>query len=56
VAADIGAAPLQSQEEFTALVKLGVGVSWDGRRVTAPPGVLDRNGFVDLTAAIKKRD
>jgi hypothetical protein len=37
-------------------VKLGVRVSWDGRTVTAPPGVLDKNGFVDLTAAIEKRE
>ena len=47
---------LQSQEEFSALVKLGVKVSWDGRRVIAPPGVLDADGFVDLTAALRKHE
>jgi len=26
----------------------GVGVSWDGRRVLAPSGVLDAEGFADL--------
>lgn len=25
-----------------------VSVSWDGRRVLAPPGVVDDEGFVDL--------
>ncbi len=54
---------LQSQEEFTALFKRGITVSLDGRRVVAPEGVLDNEGFVDLTAelprkaaATKKRD
>ena len=54
--AEASTAPLQSQGGFMALVKLGVGVSWEGRRVTAPPGVLDKNRSVDLTTAIKKRE
>jgi len=29
-------------------VNAGIGVSWDGPRVTAPPGVVDKNGFMDL--------
>lgn len=37
-------------------MKLGVKVSWDGRKVIAPSGVLDKDGFVDLAAAIKKRE
>ena len=34
---------------FYALSKLGVSVSEDGRRIIAPPGVVDDDGFVDLT-------
>jgi hypothetical protein len=47
---------LQSQEEFTALMRRGISVSWDGRRVTAPEGVLDEAGFVDLTQQPSKKD
>lgn len=49
-------AVLQSQEEFSALAKLGVKVSWDGRRVIAPPGVIEEGGFVDLMGATRKRE
>lgn len=45
----------QSQEEFTALVRRGVCVSWDGKRVVAPEGVVDENGFVDLTVSTSKK-
>ena len=47
---------MQSQEEFSALVKLGVKVSWDGRTVIGPPGVVDDDGFVDLTPAMRKHE
>ncbi len=29
-------------------LQAGVSVSWDGRRVLAPPGVMDTEGFLDL--------
>lgn len=45
----------QSQEDYLALTRAGVGVSLDGRRVTAPPGVVDADGFANLTSRIKKR-
>ena len=32
----------------------GVSVSWDGRRITAPPGVIDEDGIMDLTPYIRK--
>jgi hypothetical protein len=38
----------QDRSHFLALVNAGVGVSWDGSRVTAPPGVVDKNGTMDL--------
>lgn len=31
-----------------AAVQAGVGVSWDGRRITAPKGVVDSEGRIDL--------
>ena len=37
-------------------MKLGVNVSWDGRKVIAPPGIIDDKGFVNLGAALKKLD
>ena len=45
----------QSQEEYTALFKRGITVSLDGRKVVAPPGMVDSQGFVDLTAEIPSR-
>ena len=47
---------MQSQEEFTALFKRGITVSLDGRRVEAPAGMIDREGFVDLTTELPQRD
>ena len=55
VATDGGACWAQSQEDYLALTRAGVGVSLDGRRVTAPPGVVDADGFANLTSRIKKR-
>jgi hypothetical protein len=46
---------MQSQADYIALLKAGVRVSWDGRRVVAPPGVIDKDGFADLTINMKKR-
>jgi lysophosphatidylcholine acyltransferase/lyso-PAF acetyltransferase len=54
----------QGYEEFAALTRLGVHVSWDGRRIVAPPGVVRADGTVDLRAGVagagggdgKKRD
>lgn len=46
----------ESYNNFYALNKLKVGVSWDGFRVTAPPGVIDDKGFVDLTPILKKEN
>ncbi|CAL8471402.1 g10944 [Coccomyxa elongata] len=45
----------QSQEEFRALVSKGVAVSWDGRKIIAPAGVIDGNGFIDLTVGVLKK-
>jgi 1-acyl-sn-glycerol-3-phosphate acyltransferase len=42
----------QGFEEFAALTRLGVHVSWDGRRVVAPPGVLRPDGTLDLRAGV----
>jgi hypothetical protein len=55
VSAADNASGVQSQEEFRALVNRGVGVSWDGRKVVAPEGVVDSNGFVDLTSSTPKK-
>jgi hypothetical protein len=38
----------QDRSHFLALVNAGVQVSWDGRRVTAPPGLLDAQGRFDI--------
>jgi hypothetical protein len=38
----------QDRSHFLALVNAGVSVSWDGRRLLAPPGVLDERGCMDL--------
>lgn len=44
----------QSQTDYRTLWKAGVRVSWDGRRVTAPPGMLSPDGrYADLTVAQK---
>ena len=47
---------MQGIAEYLTLLKLGVGVSWDGRTVTSPPGVIDSEGFADLTTADNKAD
>ena len=39
----------QGVAEFLALSRKGVCISLDGKRVTAPPGVIDSQGFMDLT-------
>ena len=39
---------MQGIAEFLALTKMGVGVSLDGRRITAPPGLVDAEGYTDL--------
>lgn len=33
-----------------------VAVSWDGRRIVAPPGVVNEVGFVDLTPFLRPRN
>jgi hypothetical protein len=38
----------EDRSHFLALVNAGVGVSWDGRRIVAPPGVVDAQGTCDL--------
>jgi len=46
----------QGYEEFAALLKAGVSVSADGRRVVAPEGVVDEaTGLADLTRAARER-
>ena len=39
----------QGYEEFAALTRAGVHVSWDGRAVVGPPGVVRSDGTVDLS-------
>ncbi len=41
----------QGYEEFAALTRTGVHVSWDGREVVGPAGVVREDGTVDLAAA-----
>lgn len=38
----------EDRSHFLALVNAKVGVSWDGRRIVAPPGVVDEHGMCDL--------
>lgn len=38
----------QDRSHFLALVNANVSVSWDARRVIAPPGVLDDHGMMDI--------
>lgn len=38
----------EDRSHFLALVNAGVGVSWDGHRIVAPPGVVDEQGMCDL--------
>lgn len=38
----------QDRSHFLALCNAKVTVSWDGRRVLAPPGVVDDDGMMDL--------
>lgn len=38
----------EDRSHFLALVNARIGVSWDGRRVVAPPGVVDEAGTCDL--------
>lgn len=38
----------QDRSVFLALNNARVGVSWDGRRIVAPPGVVDTDGTMDL--------
>jgi hypothetical protein len=45
----------QSQEDYLALMRAGVRVGLDGRRVAAPPGVVDADGFANLVKGVKKR-
>lgn len=46
----------QSYNHLHALKKAKIITSWDGSRVIAPPGVVDDNGFADLTPYVKKVD
>lgn len=39
----------EDRSDMVALMKAGVRVSWDGRRVVAPPGVVDEHGYADLS-------
>lgn len=38
----------EDRSQYLALVNAGVSVSWDGRRIVAPPGVVDEQGMCDL--------
>eukprot|EP00879_Flechtneria_rotunda_P016757 GHRR01017539.1.p1 GENE.GHRR01017539.1~~GHRR01017539.1.p1 ORF type:complete len:297 (+),score=50.95 GHRR01017539.1:737-1627(+) len=45
----------EDRSHFLALVKAGVGVSWDGRRITAPPGVVNHQGMMNLEPYMRKK-
>lgn len=38
----------QDRSHFLAMVNAGIRVTWDGRRVTALPGVMDARGIANL--------
>lgn len=38
----------EDRSHFLALVNAKVSVSWDGRRIIAPPGLIDEQGICDL--------
>lgn len=38
----------QDRSHFLALVNAKISVSWDGRLIVAPPGVVDGQGMCDL--------
>jgi hypothetical protein len=38
----------EDRSHYLALVNARIAVSWDGRRVVAPPGVVDDQGMCDL--------
>lgn len=48
--ADALAVPMvdQDRSHFLALCNAKVSVSWDGRRVLAPEGVIDKEGMMDI--------
>ena len=50
----VSIADMQGVKHYAALLRAGVRVSLDGRRVYAPPGVIDADGFADLTANARK--
>ncbi len=45
---------LQSHVEFKSLERSGVHMSWDGRRLLAPEGLLQDGRFIDLQPFTKK--
>ena len=47
-------ADMQGVKHYAALLRAGVRVSLDGQRVYAPPGVIDADGFADLTTNARK--
>eukprot|EP00878_Enallax_costatus_P021022 GHUV01022239.1.p1 GENE.GHUV01022239.1~~GHUV01022239.1.p1 ORF type:complete len:120 (+),score=27.24 GHUV01022239.1:1167-1526(+) len=38
----------QDRSHFLALCNAKVSVSWDGRRVISPPGLIDEHGMMDI--------
>lgn len=40
---------LQGVPHFAALTKAGIRVSWDGRQISGPQGVINEDGFADLS-------
>jgi hypothetical protein len=38
----------EDRSHYLALINAHVAVSWDGRRVVAPPGVVDDQGMCNL--------
>jgi hypothetical protein len=38
----------QDRSHFLAMGNAGISVSWDGRRIVAPPGVVDAQGMCVL--------
>lgn len=55
-ASKLGVPPVeQDRSHWLALCAARISVSWDGRRVLAPPGVLDEQDVADLSPYMQQQ-
>lgn len=47
---------LQSVPHYIALTRTGVRVALGGRHVMGPPGIIDADGFADLTGSLPSQN